>query len=223
MNPKTVTHKNDIPFFGEEELLKIAPNKNFAAMIYELLSGKAPSASEAKIFELILNISIDHGPDAPSAVATIGAKKEGKTLPEAISAGIGQINDAHGGAGEPAMELLYKVTGDRLQITSVVDEYLGEGKRIPGFGHRIYEIDPRAELILETSKKNKIGEEFIDIARQIETELKNKKGRPIPVNIDGAIACVLCGLGWDPSLGKAVFVIARTPGLVGQYLNAKRN
>ncbi len=218
---KTVTHQNEKPYFGEEELLKVAPNRNFAAMIFELLSGKAPAASELKLFELILNISIDHGPDSPSAVATISAAKEGKTISEAVAAGISQINDTHGGAIEPAMELFEKAKGEKWKAESIVEQYLGSDKRIPGFGHRIYEVDPRAELILETAKKEKLGEEFINTVREIEKELKNKKDRPIPVNIDGAIAAVLCGFGWKSSLGKAVFLISRTPGLTGQYLAAK--
>ena len=228
---KTVTHKqslasqgpgkNNIPYFGDEELLKIAPKRSFSAMIFELLSSAKPDIHQAKIFELILNISIDHGPDTPSAIETIKAAKEEKTISEAVAVGISQINDTHGGAIEPAMELFYKAKSEKRKAKSIVEEYLSGNRRVPGFGHRIYEVDPRAQLILEIAQKEGIGKEFADIANGIETELKNKKGKPIPVNVDGAIAAVLCGFGWDPSLGKAVFLTARTPGLSGQYLNAK--
>jgi len=49
-------------------------------------------------------------------------------------------------------------------------------------------------------------------------ELEAQKGKKLPLNIDGAIAVALCSFGWDSKLGKAVFLIARTPGLCGQYL-----
>jgi len=49
--------------------------------------------------------------------------------------------------------------------------------------------------------------------------LEIQKGQKLPLNIDGAIAVALCSFGWDPKLGKAVFIIARTPGLCGQFLN----
>ena len=219
---KTVTHKDNIPYFGEDELLKIAPNKSFAAMIFETLSGKSPSSSELKIFELILNISIDHGPETPSATETIKAAKEGKTISEAVAVGTSQINDSHGGAIEPAMDLFYKLQSTKYSVQSLVEEYLSQDKKVPGFGHRIYKVDPRAQLIFETAETEGIGKEFIEIAREIDTELTAKKGRPIPANVDAAIAAVLCGFGWPSSLGKAVFIIARTPGLVGQYLNARK-
>jgi citrate synthase len=34
------------------------------------------------------------------------------------------------------------------------------------------------------------------------------------MNVDGAIAAVMSDLGWDHRLGKGLFIIARTPGLV---------
>ncbi|PSH00160.1 MAG: hypothetical protein BRC28_00935 [Nanohaloarchaea archaeon SW_4_43_9] len=34
------------------------------------------------------------------------------------------------------------------------------------------------------------------------------------INVDGAIAGVMSDLGWDYRLGKGLFIIARTPGLV---------
>ncbi|KKU09183.1 MAG: Citrate synthase [Candidatus Woesebacteria bacterium GW2011_GWB1_45_5] len=215
---KTVTHKDNLPYFGDEPLLEIAPNRSFAEMIFELLSGKKPDSHEAKLFETILNISIDHGPDTPSAVETIKTAKEGKTISEAVSAGTLQINDTHGGAIEPAMETFYKVKSQKLEVKSFVQEQLEQGKRIAGFGHRIYEIDPRSQLLFRLAEEGGITDEYIEIAKEIERELKEAKGKVLPVNIDGAIAAVLCAFGWGPKLGKAVFIIARTPGLAAHYI-----
>ncbi len=215
---KTVIHQNNTPYFGEEPLLEIAPNRSFAGMIFELLSGKEADIHQLKLFETILNISIDHGEDTPSAVETIKAAKDGKTISEAVSAGILQINDTHGGAIEPAMEVLYKIKNNNLNVKDVVDEYLKEEKRLPGFGHRIYEVDPRSELLFKLAGENGISDEYIKIVKEVESELKEAKGKALPVNIDGAIAAILCAFGWETKLGKAVFIVARTPGLCGQYL-----
>lgn len=216
---KLVTHKDNLPYFGDEPLLDVALEKSFAGMIFELLSGKSPDSHQAKAFEAILNISIDHGPDTPSAAETIRAAKEGKTISEGVAAGITQINDAHGGAIEPAMETLYKIKNQKLNIKNFVRVQLEQGKRLPGFGHRIYEVDPRSQLLFKLAKDEGISEEFINIAREIEKELKEAEGKTLPINIDGAIAAILCAFGWNPKLGKAVFIIARTSGLCGQFLN----
>jgi citrate synthase len=207
--------------WGNEDHLEVAKTRSFSSMIFELLSEKKPTVQELKVFELILNLSIDHGPDTPSAVKVIEEAKEGETISEAVAEGIEQINDVHGGAQEKLMEVLYRIKNGELSSKGLIEGYLKEGKRLAGFGHRIYkDVDPRAQLILNTLKENGFSDEFINIALELEKELETQKGNKLPLNIDGAIAVVLCTLGWDSKLGKAVFIIARTPGLCGQYLNA---
>jgi len=217
---KTIIHKDNLPYFGDDPLLKIAPGRSFAGMIFELLSGKKPDEHQAKLFETVLNLSIDHGPETPSATEVIKSAKEGKNISESIAAGIMQINNTHGGAIEPAMELLYKIYNEKLIIKDLVKEQLEQGMRLPGFGHRIYKVDPRTQLLFKLAKEEGKSSVFINIAEDLERELKTSKGKALPCNIDGAIAAILCAFGWDPKLGKAVFIIARTPGLCGQYLNS---
>lgn len=219
---KTVIHKDQTSFFGNDNLLDVATNKSFAQMIFELLSEKQPSPAEVRVFEFILNLSIDHGPDTPSGMAVIAAAKDGKTISEAVAAGVLQINDSHGGAIEPAMELLYKIKKQKLNIKIIVQEYIKEDKKIPGHGHRLYtDVDPRAQAIFAILEQEGLGNDFISIGKEIEGELARQKGKKLPFNVDGAIAVALCSFEWQPRLGKAVFIIARTPGLCGQFLNTK--
>jgi len=154
---KTVIHKDGKTLFGEEDLLEVSKNRSFSQMIFETLSGKTPSDPENKIFELILNLSIDHGPDTPSAIATIEVAKAGKTISQSVAAGVMKIDDSHGGAIEPCMEIL---KGSK-SAEELAKEYLSQNKKIPGYGHRIYkEEDPRAQGILEELQKAGIGAEY---------------------------------------------------------------
>lgn len=221
---KTITHQDNDEtkpaLFGEADHLDYAKNHTFTQMIFEMLTEKTPTDSETKLLDLILQLSIDHGPNAPSAVETIKSAKEGKTTSEALSQGILQINERHGGAAEPLMKILYKVKNSELEVKTLVEEYLKEGKRMPGFGHRVYKNeDPRAQLILKTAAENNLGGEYAGILREIEAELEKQKGTKLPINIDGAIAAVLCAFGLDPKLGIVVFLIARVPGLLSHYIN----
>ena len=50
----------------------------------------------------------------------------------------------------------------------------------------------------------------------METELARQLGKPLPMNIDGAIAAVLLELGFEPELMNGFFMIARVPGLIAQ-------
>jgi citrate synthase len=184
-----------------------------------MLTERKPSESEVKLLDLILNLSVDHGPHAPSAVATIEAATEGKTMGESVGAGMAQIGDRHGGAGGPLMELMYRINkGETAE--NIVKEVLGEGKRLPGMGHRVYkDKDPRAQLIMDTAVANGVGEEYVKIVNELRDELEKQSGKSLPVNIDGAIAAVFCGFGLKPELGIAIFIIARAPGLCAHFIN----
>jgi citryl-CoA lyase len=220
---KTVHHKDLKSFFGDEDHLELSQNVSFADLIFETLSGHKPSPSQSKVFELILNLSIDHGPDTPSAVPLIEKAKSGATISEAVAEGVLQINDRHGGAIEPGMRFFYQIKNENMtdeQITELVKDHLDNKKIIGGFGHRIYkEEDPRAQLIIKTLQQSLIGAEFIDIATKVEAEIARQKGVKLPLNIDGAIAIALCDFNWDPKLGKAVFLSARVPGLCAHFIN----
>lgn len=212
--------------WGDEDHLQVSQSRSFASNIFELLSEKVPTEFQLKIFELILNISIDHGPDTPSAVETIKAAKDSKTISESVANGILQINDSHGGAIEPCMKMFYEIRDLKAggcdlghEMRELVLEKKEKGEKIPGFGHRIYkDLDPRAKLIIDKLEEYKIGQEFPEIATVLGDSIELFIGKKLPLNIDGAIAVALCSFGWDPKLGKAVFIIARTPGLCGQYL-----
>jgi citrate synthase len=222
----TVTHiDNDETkpaLFGEKDLLETAQKTSFTQMIFEMLTEREASEAEVKLLNLILDLSADHGPNAPSAVATIVATKEGKTMGESVGLGMAQIGDRHGGAGGPLMELMYRVNKGE-SVEDIVKEVLAEGKRLPGMGHRVYkDLDPRAQLIMNTAKENGIGEEYVKIVNELRDELEKQSGKSLPVNIDGAIAAVFCGFGLKPELGIAIFIIARAPGLCAHFINTSQ-
>lgn len=216
----TVSHQDQQSFFGEQDHLELSTQVSFAEMIFRLLSERIPTTEELKIFELILNLSIDHGPDAPSAETTIAGTKSGLTISEAVAAGVQEINDTHGGAGEGAMKIFYQILQDNMSISEFVKISLDQKIKIPGFGHRLYtDTDPRADLILRELKTLPGSDYFIKIAKELQSELNTQSGKKLPLNIDGAIAAAFCVFGWQPITAKAVFIIARTPGLVAHFLN----
>lgn len=217
---KTVRHdESGKAWWGEEDHLTASQNKSFSEMIFETLTERSPSPEELKVFELILNISIDHGLDTPSAIPTIEAAKRGENMSDSIAEGIRKIGDSHGGAAEPLMKLILSVRNQELSIKEAVEDRIKNGERMPGFGHRIYkDKDPRAELILDRLQALGTSGQFIQIARDLESELEKQTGKHLPLNIDGAIAVAFCSMDFPPELGKAIFIIARTPGLIAHYL-----
>ncbi len=219
----TVTHKNDEPWFGDTPLISAAQDKTFIAMIFEMFSGKMPTKYEGELFELLLKLSIDHGTNTPSAKTTIMRAGEKRAMGDAVGAGIAEINNAHGGATGPAMSMFYETKESGNCGRNVVANFEIHKERVPGFGHRIYKKDPRAELILETIVRLGFPDTYIDLARELEKELAESLPHKIlPLNIDGAIAVALCTLRWRPEWSTAVFISSRSAGLCAHYLNTAR-
>ncbi len=96
----------------------------------------------------------------------------------------------------------------------LVAEYIEIRRRISGFGHRLHTEDPRSKKLFKLAKDLKIADKFIKIATTIESELEKQMGRKLPINVDGAIAAVLCELEFSPRLANAFFMMSRVPGLV---------
>jgi citrate synthase len=88
------------------------------------------------------------------------------------------------------------------------------GKRASGFGHRLHTQDPRTQKLFALAEELHLAGRHVRIAREVEEELKGQLGRALPINVDGAIAALLCDLGFPPEIGNAFFIIARVPGLV---------
>src|SRR5690606_3957331 len=54
----------------------------------------------------------------------------------------------------------------------------------------------------------------LPIARGVESALARHTGRHIPMNIDGATAVIFAELGFAPPLGRGLFVLSRSVGIL---------
>lgn len=193
---------------GEE--LEDVMDMDFADAIWLVLSGEKPSEEESEIFNTILSSCIDHGVGNPSTVSARTVQSGGNPMNSSVAAGILSLGDAHGGAIEAAMEMLQ----DPLAAEDIVRDRLEAGEKIPGLGHRVYEEkDPRTEKIFEKAEELGLTGGAVEKMKSIRDVFAQEKVELV-INVDGAIAAVMSDLGWDHRLGKGIFVIARTPGLV---------
>ena len=198
----------------------------FAQMIWLLLRGDLPSPDQASLLEAALVSAVDHGPQAPSIAIGRMAVTCGLPLNGAMASAINVLDDVHGGAGEQCIELYAAIAqhvngGMALKraVAQALDAFTKEhGKIIPGFGHRFHPTDPRAVRLLglvdAARKTGVIAGRFADIGRAVETELQRRTGRRIPMNIDGATAVIYAELGFAPALGRGLFVLSRSVGIL---------
>ncbi|HEX2542729.1 MAG TPA: citryl-CoA lyase [Caldimonas sp.] len=199
---------------------------SFPAMVWLMLRGEVPPAEQVKLFEAALVSAVDHGPHAPSIAIARMAVTCGLPLNGAMASAVNALDDVHGGAGEQCMSLLRdldrRAGGGEASDADVAAELesftAAHGKIVPGFGHRWHGVDPRAvrllELVAEAERSGVVNGRFARHARSIERLLQAGKRSPIPLNIDGATAVIYSELGFAPPLGRGIFLLSRSVGIL---------
>jgi len=201
----------------------------FAQAIYLVLIGELPTPAVGKLLDAILVSSVDHGASPPSALVARTVASTGAELNAAVAAGILAINRFHGGAIEEGQRMFLDIakkadagTGDETAaVKAVLDEMKAKGKRASGYGHRLHTKDPRTAKLFGLAEELGLAGRHVRLARLTETVLAAQLGKPLPINVDGAIAALLCDLGVPPGIGNAFFMIARVPGLVAHVHEEK--
>ena len=196
-------------------------NTGFAQMIWLMVTGEEITGPRAALFEAALVAAVDHGPQAPSIAAARMAATCGIGLQSAMATGLNMLGDVHGGAGEQAVALYRQVDEaglDRLHPT--LDAWRDQnGRYVPGFGHRFHKpTDPRAPRLLslvdEAAGDGAVSGNFATIGRAIEVRLAQERGKPVPMNIDGATAVIYAELGCPPPLARGFFGLSRSVGIL---------
>ena len=194
----------------------------FAQGVFLAIKGELPSEAEARMLDVILVSSVDHGVTPPSCHAARTVASTGSPLNAALAGGILAISRYHGGAIEDSMRVLQEALRRKNDMNNtpeemasiIVKEYREKHKRLPGFGHRIHTRDPRTIKMFQIASDLGIAGEFVEIAKALEGAVEKSSGKKLPINVDGAIAALLCEMDFPPELANAFFIMARIPGLV---------
>lgn len=199
---------------------------SFPQMIWLMLRGELPTPDQAALMEAALVASVDHGPHAPSIAIARMAASCGVDLNNAMASAANVLGDSHGGAGEQCMELFAAAKreldrGAVLEpaIRTVLDNHIARyGKIVAGYGHRFHPVDPRCapllSLVEREAERGTVSGEFVSIGRAVEEALRARTGKSIPMNIDGATAVIFAELGFAPPLGRGLFVLSRSVGIL---------
>ncbi|WP_254441324.1 citryl-CoA lyase [Ruegeria atlantica] len=203
-------------------------NVSFPQMIWLMVRGGLPSDAQARLFEAALVAGVDHGPQAPSIAAARMAATCGVGLNNAMATAVNMLGDVHGGAGEQCAELYYDIAA-RMDAGASLNDAVRDGldswretygKIVSGFGHRFHKpTDPRAprlmQLVRNAANEGTVSGRFADIGEEVQAELARQRGgRPIAMNIDGATAVIFCELGFPAPLSRGLFCLSRSVGIL---------
>jgi len=195
-----------------------------AQMIWLMFRGELPDPRRAALLEAALVAAVDHGPQAPSISIARMSMTCGVGINNAVASGLNALGDVHGGAGQQCMALFYELAEQARQEGASLEDvalrharHALSGKRIvPGFGHRFHKTDPRAQrlqALLAQAPPDVIDGSYMRLAHALQSAISGIKGGPVALNIDGALAAVLCELGFDALLGRGLFVLSRAVGI----------
>ena len=179
----------------------------------------------AKAIDTYWICTAEHGLNASTFTARIVAST-GADCGAALSAAVGALSGPlHGGAPAYVLPMLEEVTamGDPERW---VKETLDAGKRIMGFGHRVYRAeDPRSRILKRTAKE--LGSPHVDVAEALEHAAlaglqERSPGRVLATNVEYYSAVVLDFAGVSPALAPAMFACSRVGGWSAHILEQKK-
>lgn len=194
----------------------VAPDagRSSAGNFLYMLQGTAPDPVAERTFDQALVLHADHGFNA----STFSARVTTSTLSDmhsAVVTAIGTLKGAlHGGANTRVMEMLRDIEASGKPPEVWVREALAAGKRVMGFGHRVYKVeDPRALHLrrsceaLGTARKDLA---WYRMSQAIEKEMAAAKG--LYPNVDFYSASTYDMLGIPMSLYTPIFAMSRVAG-----------
>jgi citrate synthase len=167
----------------------------------------------------------EHGLNASTFTARVVAST-GADCGAALSSAVGALSGPlHGGAPAYVKPMLEEVAelGDAERW---VEEALASGKRIMGFGHRVYRAeDPRSRILKRVAKE--LGAEHVDVAEQLEEVAlvalqERHPERVLATNVEYYSAIVLDVAEIPPPLAPAMFACSRVAGWSAHILEQKR-
>jgi citrate synthase len=179
----------------------------------------------AKAIDTYWICTAEHGLNASTFTARIVASA-GADCGAALSSAVGALSGPlHGGAPAYVIPMLDEVAamGD---AEGWVRETLDSGRRIMGFGHRIYRAeDPRSRLLKRTARE--LGSPRVVVAEELESAAlaalqERHPERVLATNVEYYSAVVLDIAEIPPALAPAMFACSRVAGWSAHILEQKR-
>ena len=215
---------------GQDLVQDLLGKLSFTDYFWLLLTGQRATPAQRGMLDATLVAIAEHGL-VPSVVAsrmTLAAAPE--ALQGAVAAGILGCGSVILGSAESAGRLMNDILaragdgGDLAAATrAVVGEYRAAKRPIPGYGHPQHKgEDPRATRLIAVARELGVAGRTIEAALKLDELLPELTGKPLRINVSGAIPAVLLDAGFPAGALKGVPILARTAGLIAHLLEEQK-
>ena len=231
--PRTAISTSDehsIVIRGHDLSRELIGKISFVEHFYLLLTGRHGSAGEIAVLNATLVAIAEHGlvPSVQAARMTFAAAPD--AMQGAVAAGILGCGSVVLGSSEIAGRFYGEIDAQVAAGTALADAALAvtrawraAGRAIPGYGHPLHkERDARVGALFDAAQAAGTDLRFVAIAEAVEALLPALLGKPLRLNVSGAIPAVLLGAGFPVEGLKGVPILARTAGLVAHMVEEIR-
>lgn len=201
---------------------------NFLHMLFSDPYDDYPIKPEVvRALDLIFLLHADHEQNCSTSTVRMVASSQAN-LYASCSAGVCALwGPLHGGANQAVVEMLEQIhregdDGSRF-ITAAKDK--NSGRKLMGFGHRVYKnYDPRAKIIKkacdEVLGSLEIHDPLLEIAKKLEEAALRDSyfvERKLYPNVDFYSGIIMRALGIPVEMFTVIFAIGRMPGWIANY------
>ncbi|MGE3817995.1 MAG: citrate/2-methylcitrate synthase [Isosphaeraceae bacterium] len=185
---------------------------SIAGQILTMLKDEPPSDAHRSCLDASLTLYADLALNASTFACRICASTRAD-FASCVTAAIATLRGPwHGGASVAVSALLDRSRSEE-EASRNVQEMLGRKERVPGFGHALYQADPRSPILKRWARR--LAEEAgtlepFRIAETVEEVVKSQKG--IAPNVDFYTAVCYRRMGVPLALFTPLFACARVAG-----------
>jgi len=180
-----------------------------------------------RALDLIFLLHADHEQNCSTATVRMVASSRANLFASAAAGVCALWGPLHGGANQAVLEMLESIhrEGDDGSKFIAAAKDKKSGKRLMGFGHRVYKnYDPRAKIIKRACDdllaKLKISDPLLDIAKHLEQAALSDDyfvERKLYPNVDFYSGIIMRAIGIPIEMFTVIFAIGRMPGWIANY------
>jgi citrate synthase len=201
---------------------------NFLHMMFSLPNKDYELKPEAvKALDLIFLLHADHEQNCSTATVRMVASSRANLFASAAAGVCALWGPLHGGANQAVLEMLEQIhkSGDDGSRFIAAAKDKNSGKRLMGFGHRVYKnYDPRAKIIKKACDdllvRLHISDPLLDIAKRLEESALRDSyfvERKLYPNVDFYSGIIMRAIGIPVEMFTVMFAIGRMPGWIANY------
>ena len=203
-----------------QEIIPPKPEHGLAEGFLYMLEGEQPNQARIDGLNAYMVAVSEHGLNVSTFCARVAISTDSDMV-SALTAAVGALKGPkHGGVPGPVLDMLNAI-GTPDKTDAYIRAEMAAGRRIMGFGHRIYKVrDPRAAILSQAAEKmaTLTGDyDLLNLTRSVEQTTIDvlaelKPGRDLYANVELYAALILHAVGVPSALFTPVFAVGRTAG-----------